>query len=582
MLSTRIRGLITYLSLFVLAVALVGCTALRGVAKQRLSLPLDADIKTFNPVLVSDAYSAAALGVVFSGLLTTDKNGNLIPELAEKWEFRNDGLELLFTLKSGLKWSDGKPLTIEDVLFTFRDIYFNEAIPSSIQDIFRVGEKRELPQVEKVNDRVISFKLPEPFAPFLRFAGGASILPKHILAKAVREKDTTGKPKFLQTWAIDTDLHTLVGNGPYVLKRYLPAERLVYERNPHYYRQSLPHIPRLVYQIMPSPDSTVLRFRSRDIDVIPQVRAQDFPILKRQEDRYGFRIYQLGEGSSRSFLMFNLNRGRNQEGKPFVDPVKAEWFNDVNFRRAIAYGINRQAMINTYYRGLGLPQDSPIPPLSPYHFSRQEGVPFYDYDPDKAKELLQRSGFSYNSQNRLVDKNGNLVRFTIMTSTGGAGATLAPMIKNDLDRLGITVDLQIIDFTALIDRLDRSKNWETAMLGWGGGIEPHGSFHLWYSAGSSHMFNLGPNPGEPPFPGRVVSDWEREIDRLLIAGAREIDEKKRRQIYGQFQKLVQEQVPMIFMVSPRAMSAVSNRLRGIDPSPAGGVLWNLDELRLAD
>lgn len=96
------------------------------------------------------------------------------------------------------------------------------------------------------------------------------------------------------------------------------------------------------------------------------------------------------------------------------------------------------------------------------------------------------------------------------------------------------------------------------------------------------MFNLGPNPGEPPFPGRVVSDWEREIDRLLIAGAREIDEKKRRQIYGQFQKLVQEQVPMIFMVSPRAMSAVSNRLRGIDPSPAGGVLWNLDELRLAD
>lgn len=476
MLSTRIRGLITYLSLFVLAVALVGCTALRGVAKQRLSLPLDADIKTFNPVLVSDAYSAAALGVVFSGLLTTDKNGNLIPELAEKWEFRNDGLELLFTLKSGLKWSDGKPLTIEDVLFTFRDIYFNEAIPSSIQDIFRVGEKRELPQVEKVNDRVISFKLPEPFAPFLRFAGGASILPKHILAKAVREKDTTGKPKFLQTWAIDTDLHTLVGNGPYVLKRYLPAERLVYERNPHYYRQSLPHIPRLVYQIMPSPDSTVLRFRSRDIDVIPQVRAQDFPILKRQEDRYGFRIYQLGEGSSRSFLMFNLNRGRNQEGKPFVDPVKAEWFNDVNFRRAIAYGINRQAMINTYYRGLGLPQDSPIPPLSPYHFSRQEGVPFYDYDPDKAKELLQRSGFSYNSQNRLVDKNGNLVRFTIMTSTGGAGATLAPMIKNDLDRLGITVDLQIIDFTALIDRLDRSKNWETAMLGWGGALNPTAVF----------------------------------------------------------------------------------------------------------
>ncbi len=561
---------------------IVGCTTSSKISQQRLSLPLDSDIKTFNPVLVSDAYSGTALGLIFNGLLTTDKNGNLIPELAEKWEFKRKGLELVFTLKPDLKWSDGEPLTIEDVIFTFRDIYFNPDIPSSIQEIFRIGEKRELPKIKQIDDRSLSFILPESFAPFLRFAGGANILPKHILAETVKAKDENGKPKFLQTWGIDTDLNTLVGSGAYKLSRYLPAERLNYIRNPFYFRAPLPNIAQIVYQIVGSPDSVVLRFRSKELDVIPQVRGQDFQILKRFEQQGKFTIYPLGEVSNRSFMMFNLNRGKNKEGKPFVDPIKANWFNDVNFRRAIAFAIDRSAMINTYYRGLGSPQDSPIPPISPYHFSRKDGIPFYDYNPQKAKELLSKSGFKYNENDRLVDQNGNIVRFTLMTSSGGAGASLAPMIKNDLDRIGITVDLQILEFTALIDKLDRSKQWEVSMLGFGGGIEPHGSFHLWYSQGASHLFNLGPNPGEPPYAGRVISDWEKEIDRLLINGAKEIDENKRRQIYGEFQKIVQSQVPLIYMVTPLAMTAIRDRVQGVEPTLAGGALWNLDELTLAE
>lgn len=572
----------SFLLLILVVLTIVSCSSVSSLSKQRLSLPIESDIKTLNPVLVSDAYSGQALGLVFNGLLTTDEKGNLIPELAEKWEFKRGGLELVFTLKPGLKWSDGEPLTIEDVLFTFQSVYFNSEIPSSIQEIFRIGEKRELPQIKKINDRSVSFLLPEPFAPFLRFAGGANILPRHILLDAIKAKDENGKPKFFQTWGIDTDLNTLVGSGAYKLSSYLPAERLTYDRNPFYYLSPLPKIPKIVYQIIGSPDSMVLRFRSKEIDVIPQVRGQDFQILKRFEGPGKFKIYPLGEVSNRSFMMFNLNQGRNKEGKPFVSPVKSAWFNDVNFRRVIAYAIDRSAMINTYYRGLGSPQDSPIPAISPYHLSRADGIPFYDYNPAKAKELLTKAGFKYNQNDRLVDKNNNEVRFTLMTSSGGAGASLAPMIKNDLDRIGITVDLQILEFTALIDKLDRSKEWEVAMLGFGGGIEPHGSFHLWYSEGASHMFNLAPNPGDPPYPGRVVSDWEKEIDRLLIAGAREIDEAKRRAIYGEFQRIVQSQVPLIYLVTPLALTAIRDRVEGVAPTPTGGSLWNLDELTLSE
>jgi peptide/nickel transport system substrate-binding protein len=160
------KKLFTWLLLGWTVVVIVGCTMDRGFSKQRLSLPIESDIKTFNPVLVSDAYSAAALGLVFNGLLTTDKKGNLMPELAEKWEFRRNGLELIFTLKPNLRWSDGQLLTIEDVIFTFRDVYFNPAIPSSTQEIFRIGEKRQLPQIKKIDDRSIAFLLPERFAPF--------------------------------------------------------------------------------------------------------------------------------------------------------------------------------------------------------------------------------------------------------------------------------------------------------------------------------------------------------------------------------------------------------------------------------
>lgn len=550
------------------------------VARQRIALALDNDIKTLNPVLVSDAYSSSVVGLMFSSMVTQNgKTGAIEPELAEKWEFKQDGKEIIFSLRPGLQWSDGQPLTADDVLFTFKDVLYNLKIPTSSRDVIRIGKQRQLPQVEKLDRLRVRFTLPEPFAPLLRSVGGTTILPKHILQKSIETVDAQGKPEFLTTWAIGTPLAQIVGSGPYLISEYRPAERIVLSRNPYYYKKPQPYIPRFVYQIVSSPDAALLRFRARDLDVFG-LRAEDFQLLKPTEQRDRYRIFNGGPDTSQSFVMFNLNLGRDQTGKPFVDPVKASWFQNLQFRQAIAYAINRQAMIDSFYRGLGKLQNSPIPQLSPYFLAN--GLPEYKYDPQRSQQLLSQAGFRYDAAKRLIDAQGNPVRFSLITGTGGRGVFLGAQIKTDLEALGITVDFTPIEFGTLIDRLDNSKQWDMALLGFTGGVEPHGSINLWAVDGDNHMFNKGANAGEPEYAGRVVADWEQKINDLMIAGSQEIDEAKRKQIYGEFQLLVRQQLPLIHLVTPLYLVAIRDRLQGAEPTAIGRAIWNLDQLRLVD
>jgi peptide/nickel transport system substrate-binding protein len=160
------------------------------------------------------------------------------------------------------------------------------------------------------------------------------------------------------------------------------------------------------------------------------------------------------------------------------------------------------------------------------------------------------------------------------------------MIKDDLEKIGIKVDLNPVDFRIITDKLDNSKQWDVAILGFTGGAEPNSAVNLWNPEGDAHMFNKGPVGDEPPFPGREVADWEKRIHEIMIRGAREIDEDKRKQIYAEYQQLVQEQLPLIHLIMPLYLVAVRDRVDNAQPtSLAGstgvvGALWNLDELQL--
>jgi peptide/nickel transport system substrate-binding protein len=585
MLHSRLRWLAILLAA-IATITLSACTPARSNLVNRLIVPTSSGPGTFNYPLNQSAYHV--FGYIYEGLI--NENGltsKLEPGLAESWEVSKDGKKIVFTLREGLKWSDGEPMTTDDIIFSYEKIYFNDKIPSGLKDNLRVGMSRQFPKVKKIDSRRVEFSVAEPFAPFIRYAGGIPILPAHILQEAVENTDADGKPKFLSTWATDTDPKKIVGNGQYRMLSYTPNQRVVLERNPYFWRKDAegnpqPYIQQIVWQIIENTDNQLLNFRSGDLDTL-NVEPEVFPLLKREEKRGKYTVFNGGPDTGSVFMSFNLNKGRNAQNQPFVDPIKSRWFATKEFRQAIAYGINRSAMTNNIYRGLGAPLHSPIPAQSPFYLSPEEGLKTYSYDRQKSKELLLSAGFKYNSNGELLDAEGNKVRFTLLMAAGKkVREQMATQIKQDLGKLGMQIDTQFLSFNTYVEKLRLTRNWDTYLGGFTGGTEPHSGYNIWSVSGTLHTFNQGPQAGEPPIKGWEVYDWERKIDDLYVKASQELDEAKRKEIYGETQQIIAEQVPFIYMVNPLTFEAVRDRVSGIRYSALGGAFWNLYELKITE
>ena len=566
---------------------LAGCNPLLSEANKnkvpQLVQSILEDPKTFNPVISQDATSSSVGSMIFDGLVTENPlTGETEPALAESWTVSEDKLKVIFTLRKNLKWSDGEPITADDVVFSFNQLYFNEEIPTSAKDTLRIGQSQKLPTVKKLNDLQIEFTLPEPFAPFFSSVG-QGILPEHILRKTVENRNQDGNLIFLSTWAVDTPPSAIVASSAYKLKEYTTNQRIIFEANPYYWKkgadgETLPHIQKVVWEIVESQDTSLLQFRSGGLDSIG-VSPEYFSLLKKEEDRGDYTIYNGGAQYGTVYISFNLNKGSRND-KPLVDPIKSKWFNNVKFRQAVAYGLDRQRMINNIYRGLGEPQTSPISVQSPFYY---DGLQGYEYNPEKAKKLLISAGFTYNDQGQLFDQDGNRVSFVLNTNAGNkTRESMGSQIKEDLRKIGIQVDFKPLAFNVLVNNLSNSLEWECILLGLTGGNEPNGGANIWFTDGNLHMFNQDAGPGQTPLEGRVIAPWEEEIAQLFIDGARELDFEKRKAIYAEIQTLVEEKVPFIYLVNPLALSAVRNRVQPIEFSALGGAFWNLEELKITE
>jgi peptide/nickel transport system substrate-binding protein len=588
-LMNRIRRGVLLLLVVLGAIALTACnpSEFKTSAAQVPEL-VDwtlSDPKTFNYALSNESPNVFSL--IYIGLITENGlTGAIEPDLAESWKISEDKKRITFTLREGLKWSDGVPLTADDVVFSYQGIYLNPKIPTDIQDVLRIGKKRLLPNVRKVDDRHVEFITPEPFAPFLR-ATGIPILPKHILQESVEKQGSDGNPLFFSTWGTDTDPRKIICNGPYLLDSYVSSQRVIFRRNPYYWRKDdkgkpQPYIERIVWSVVENRDTALLQFRSGGLDISEPIRPEDFTLLKHEEKRGKFTLLVGGPRPVTTFMAFNQSQAR-RNGRPLVNPIKSRWFNNVSFRQAVAYAIDRNRINNTIYRGLGTLINSTLIPQSPYYLSPEQGLKIYNYDPAKAKQLLQDAGFKYDARGQLFDADGNRVRFTLMTNAGNTiREAMISQIRQDLAKIGMQVDLNPINFNVLLDKLDNTLDWDAYLLAMGSGREPNDGSNIWSPDGSSHNFNQPPLPGKPPIEGRVLADWETEIGRLFIEGAQELDETKRKAIYAKTQQLMQENLPWIPLVVERIMAAVRDRVEGVQYPELGGALWNIQDLYIVD
>ncbi|MGH2375353.1 MAG: ABC transporter substrate-binding protein, partial [bacterium] len=317
----------------------------------RLIVAQISEPRTFNPVIITDAATGAVLGPIFEGLVEGNYvTGEVEPALAESWTLSADKRAWTFTLREGVRWSDGRPLTMDDVLFSLQ-VVFTKGVQSTTVDLLTFGGKPV--RWRKLDDRRIEFTTSEPLGFFLRLLQDFVVIPKHKLQPPLAR----GSAAFNSAWAVNTAPREIIGTGPFVMQAYAFGSRVTYTRNPRHWRvdragNRLPYLDRYVLQIVPNLDADKLKFLSKETDLY-SARPSEYAELKRGERAGNYTVYDGPETFSSQYLVFNQNpRG--------LKPPKLTWFQDLRFRRALNHAIDRTAIVRQVYAGRATPSWGPV------------------------------------------------------------------------------------------------------------------------------------------------------------------------------------------------------------------------------
>jgi peptide/nickel transport system substrate-binding protein len=523
------------------------------------------EVKTFNPITSSETTSQEVLQFVFECLVNIDLSTlEPVPGLAESWTISKDNLTYDFNLRKDVFWSDGQPLTADDVLFTL-DVVYDKANIAYPRDLLLINGK----PIKATKTGMYSFRmqLPCPFAPFLKVISelmGFPIVPKHKLVNA------QNSGKFASTWEINTKVSDIVGTGPFIIDSYEPSQKIVLKRNPHYWKKdtagnSLPYLDKIVFLYVKDQSAEILKFQNRESDYL-EMRSEDYPILKPLENEQNFTIYNLGPHILEEHLLFNENLDINKEtNKPIVTPYKVKWFRNKRFRQAIAYCFDKEEMINIVHNGLAQPLWTPMSEGTGFFYN--PNVKKYPFNPDSARAILKQEGFAdRNGDGKLEDPDGNTVEFSMVTNSGvSSRKKCAEIIRKDLEEIGITVHVNFLEFNNLVDKLDHTYDWETMILGLTSSDEPHVGANVWMSSGRQHeWYPLQKSPSTP---------WEARIDTIFTLGAQEMDRNKRKALYDEWQDIFADQLPYIELISPIRLAAVRNKFGNISPATSAEAVW---------
>jgi peptide/nickel transport system substrate-binding protein len=526
------------------------------------------DPKTFNLWVSAESSSGAVVGPLYEPL--NQRNAYTLkfePRLAALPKISSDGLTYTYTLRDGLTWSDGQPLTADDVIFTL-DVIFDPKIQTIMREsmMVEVAEPNETIQrlpfkYRKVDAHTVEFKLPQRYAP-AETMFSFPIAPRHKLEAAYKAGT------FNSTWSVNTPVSELVSSGPFIIAEYAPGQRVVYQRNPRFWRKGvdgkpLPYLDQFVYLIVPDINATTLKFRSGETDVLA-VQAPDYPFIKKEEGSGNYTVLDLGPGWGFEYLGFNMNPESS------ADKDLISLFQDVRFRRAISELVNRQRIVDDIYLGLGQPLYGPVTPANSLFYDAN--IPKYEYNPDKAKALLAEIGLKPASGTGMLAYHGKEVKFNVLTNTeNNLRKSIATIITADLKKVGLNAQFTPINFNDLVRRVMAPPyDWQACILGIGGSPEPHDGSSLWRSSGPMHLWH--PKEQKPAAP------WEAEIDQLWARGAQELDPAKRKAIYDRWQTIVGEQQPFTFTAVPDSISAVRSRFGNLKPCSLGRVTWNIEEI----
>ncbi|MBI2221796.1 MAG: ABC transporter substrate-binding protein [Acidobacteria bacterium] len=544
-----------------------------------LVVAIRSDPPTFNRYAnaqLADNTVEAITHLLHAKLARIDRQtGELVPWLAERWTESADHLTYTVTLRDGVKWSDGHPFTADDVRFSFEAAY-DARLNSSLRSSMLVRGKPLA--VSAPDARTVVLAFPSPFGPGLRILDNMVIFPRHRLEASLRA-GTMG-----EAWGPSANPAEIAGLGPFRLVSYTPAERIVFERNPHYFRHvargtshvardashvardALPYLDRLTLVVVRDQSTEVLRLLGGQVDISArEIRPEDYATLRREESQGRVALADAGTGLDPNMLWFNLSP------PAFRGDPRKPWLQSETFRKAISHAVDRKALVDQVYLGAGVPIDGPVTPGNKEWYV--EDLPRYELDRSRARELLAGLGLTdRNGDGMLEDAAGRAVRFSILTQQQDTiRMRTASVLQEQLRQSGIAVDVVGVDPGSIVQRWAAS-DYDAIYFGVeASSHDPANNLDFWLSSGSFHVWNAGQKS--------PATEWEARIDALIEQQISTTDGEERRRLYAEVQRIFAEHLPILYFAAPRLIVAMTPRVANARPAPLKPlVLWSADTL----
>jgi peptide/nickel transport system substrate-binding protein len=524
---------------------------------------LRSEPRTFNRIV------AAQVPVDLFAILTGGKllrvnraTQELEPALAESWTVSPDNKTFTLKLRDGVTWSDGVPFTSADVLFSFQAIY-DPKVASPLDGVLRVKGKPFA--VSAPDARTVVINLPSTLGSGIAILDNLYLAPKHKHEAALKAGT------FAQAIGVSTPPADLVGTGPFKLTTYAPGQRLVFDRNPRYWKKDaagiqLPYLDQIILEIVPDQNAELVRLQSGQFDMLQQqIRPEDITTLRPLEDQGKIKLVELGVAADADSFFFNLKSPYWEK-----DP-RREWITHKEFRRAISHAIDREAFANTVFLGAGVPIWGPVTPGNQKWFS--PNVPRYGYSLDRAKELLAGLGLTNRDADEwLEDPKGAEAHFSVLAYRGNSSVERgAAILRDELKKVGIRVDVVLLEQNSVQQRLFKG-DFESIMFVFNAtSLDPAMNPDFWLSSGAAHVWNIGQD--------KPATDWEKQIDDLMAIVMSSVDQAERKRAFDEIQKIFGDHVPVLYFVAPRLYMGVSTRVGGLTPSILRPqLLWNAERM----
>lgn len=498
------------------------------------------DPKTFDPAKVDEQASEEVRFLTGGVLIRLNrKTQQPEPELAASWTVAPDGRMISFRLRSGLRFSDGSPLTSKDVVWSLRRV-LDPATAAPVADEFLTAQEVK---VEAPDALTIKVHLPK------RVIGIENVFDEIAIEPA--ERPSEGK----------------VTSGPFTVVDYKRGQYVRLGRNANYWRRDtagakLPYLTGIRLDVLNNREREISSFQRGEYDLIDGLPPDYFGLLQKKNPS---AVLDLGASLNTEEMWFN-----QASSAPLPDYEKA-WFQNRAFRVAVSQAIHRADLARIAYAGHATPAYDFVSPAN--RVWHNDGLRFPHEDVAAAAQLLAGAGFHRN-ESLLVDAGGHVVKFSILTNAGNAARMkIATLIQQDLAAIGMQVTVVALDFPALIERLMHKQDYEACLLGLSNvEPDPNTQMNVWLSSSPNHQWN--PSEKTPATP------WEAQIDKLMQEQGTTLLQKNRKLAFDQVQQIVADQQPFIYLVYPNTLYALSPSLVGVQPSVfQPGLIWNIANVR---